>query len=163
MSKSLILRFTCLLALALFLGCGLGDTPLYPNQAENAGELQSEIEAVCEQWRKAMLEEGDMLKVASFYADDGLIVNERVYVVGREAIDKYWSGIPKAVDWTLTTYFVDGSSNFIVQRGRSDLKLNVDGVERMSSVEFTHLWKRQKDGTLKIVVDGYWRGKPLEQ
>ena len=161
MSKSLFLRFTCLLALAVFLGLGAGDTPLFPNQADNAGELQAEIEAVCEQWRKAMLEEGDMLKVASFYADDGLIVNERVYVVGREAIDKYWAGLPDPVEWTLTTHFVDGTSNLIVQRGRSDLTLNMNGEERTSSVEFTHIWKRQKDGTLKIVVDGYWRGKAL--
>ena len=162
MSKSFFLRFTCLLALVVFLGGGMGDPLLYPNQSDNADELRAEIEAVCAEWRKAMLEDGDLLRVASFYADDGLILGAGgTRVEGREAIDEYWSKIPTAVEWTLTTFFVDGSKNLIVQRGRSDLTMNINGAERTSSVEFTHLWQRQKDGTLRIVVDGYWRGKAM--
>ena len=155
---NLILRLVCLLTLAVFLGCIAGDKPLFENQAENADELRAEIDAVCAEWRKAMLEDHDILKVASFYADNGILVTDRgQYVSGREAIDKYWSRIPIATAWELTTYFVDGRKGLIVQRGRSDLTMKMGDQERTSSVEFTHLWQRQKDGTLKIVVDGYWQ------
>jgi len=153
-----ILRLICLLSAAMVLGCVTSDKPLFTNHTENAEELRAEIEAVCEKWRKAMLEDRDLLKVASFYADNGLIVDANgLYMTGREAIDNYWSDLPSASDWTLTTYFVDGRNGLIVQRGRSDLTLNINGQDQTSSVEFTHLWQRQTDDTLKIVVDGYWR------
>lgn len=158
MLKPIIHRLTCLLAMAVFLGCVTGDKPLFENQAENADELRAEIEGVCAEWRKAMLEERDLKKVASFYADNGILVTDRgLYVSGREAIDNYWAGVPEAVSWELTTYFVDGRKGLIVQRGRSELVMKINDQERTSTVEFTHLWQRQKDGKLKIVVDGYWQ------
>lgn len=157
-TSTLILRLVCLLTLALFFGCISGDQPLFKNQAENASELQAEIEAICKQWRKAMVEDKDLLKVASFYADNGLIVSENgLYFSGREAIDDYWERVPEPLDWKLTTYFVDGRDTIIIQRGRSDLTVSRDGQKHTSTVEFTHVWQRQEDGSLKLVVDSYWR------
>lgn len=45
---------------------------------------------------------GDMKAVASFYADDGVVLSlNGDAVVGREKIDQYWAGIKNPIDWKL--------------------------------------------------------------
>lgn len=130
----------------------------YPGKAKDSAALRAEIERTCDQWRAAMMS-GDMKKVAAFYADDGVILDgDGRRVEGREAIDDYWSMVPPVLDWKLTTHFVDGVEGLIVQRGRSELTMQGSDQEHVSIVEFTHVWRRQQDGSLEIVVDAYWRG-----
>ena len=140
-----------------------GDDRLYLGQSHNAAELRIEIEAVSAKLSNAMLGARDMEAIASFYADDAIMVDDAgTLVKGREAIVQYWSQVPEIIDWVHTTHFVDGSKSLMVQRGRSELTLKVGGGEHVSSVEFTQLWQRQSDGSLKIVVDGYWTADPTD-
>jgi len=157
------LKVICALVVVVIGGFGLPasgeDLSIsYPGQAENAADLRAEVEATCERWKAAM-STGDLKKVASFYADNGVILSAKGFrIEGREAIDEYWGGLPEVTSWNLITYFVDGVESLIVQRGRSELTMVTSQGEKTSIVEFTHFWQRQDDGSLKIVVDGYWKG-----
>lgn len=146
-----------LILIALIAGVSSAGDSLFRNQASNHDQLQAEIESICNRWRASMLEDKDMAKVASFYADNAILVDDRgLYVGGRDAIDAYWDRVPVGKAWTITTYFVDGREGLVIQRGRSDLTVDLEAGERTFSVEFLHVWQRQDDGQLKIVVDSYW-------
>jgi len=100
----------------------------------------------------------DLPHVASFYADDGILLSPGSERRGgsRSLIEQYWARFDTAVDWSLTTHSIEGVDGLVVQRGRSVITFMNDGVQRLGTVEFLLIWQRQPDGSLKIAVDGYW-------
>ncbi len=76
-----------------------------------------------------------------------------VVAKGRAAVDAYFKSIGAAKSWKLEVKDVGGSADSPFQIGRSTL---VHGTRPDTSVvDFVVVWKRQKDGSLKIVLDYY--------
>lgn len=93
--------------------------------------------------------------VAKYYTDDAMIAGGRMRVTGREAVDKYWSGVSGYSDWKLELIEVgDGTTPWV--RGVSTLV----GAERNSVTEFLGLLKRGTDGKLRFYVDMYIPAAP---
>lgn len=117
--------------------------------------LVAEVRAL----NKAMTDafRGDPAAVARFYADDARIVGPRRETVrGRAAIDRYWLGIRGAKAWRLEVVEVGGSRTEAYQVGVSSLtSVRPDGTESTYTCDFVVIWKRQPNGTLKIVLDLY--------
>lgn len=107
------------------------------------------------------LQQGDLRGVASFYADDAILLSpagERHE--GREAIDAYWEGLRDPVDWSLTVDELEGSGALVVQRGTSRLTTRRGDAERVSTADFVLIWVRQADGMWRIAVDAWWSPPP---
>ncbi|MBA3557308.1 MAG: DUF4440 domain-containing protein [Gemmatimonadaceae bacterium] len=99
----------------------------------------------------------DPATVAPFYADSARIVGpKRQTVKGRAAIDRYWANIRKPATWTLEVVQVGGSRAEAYQIGVSSLtSTSSDGRQGTYVCDFVVIWKRQADGTLRIVLDLY--------
>ena len=99
----------------------------------------------------------DPATVARFYANNARIVGpKRSTVEGRAAIDRYWAGIRKPATWTLEVVEVGGSHKEAYQIGVSSLtSTSSDGRQGTYVCDFVVIWKRQTDGTLRIVLDLY--------
>ena len=99
---------------------------------------------------------GDMLGVARFYADNATIFSYRGRKIeGRQAIDRYWTGIKNGRAWKLEVIEVGGQGDAIYQIGKSSLTTGTDGKESTYVCDFVIIWKRQPDGVYKIYVDIY--------
>jgi ketosteroid isomerase-like protein len=117
--------------------------------------LHAEIQAVNDSM-VAAFNRGDLLAVARFYTDDARIDGERgTLVVGRDAVDKYWSGIRNAKSWRLEVLAVGGHRDQPWQIGRSTLIQTGAQGDRTSTVEFLAIWRREANGGLRLAVDYY--------
>lgn len=118
-------------------------------------DLRAEIQAVNDSMVTAF-NSGNLMAVARFYTDDARIDGERGTVVtGREAIDKYWTGIRGAKSWKLEVIAVGGDANQPWQVGRSTLVQTGSSGDRTSVVEFLGVWRRDSKGGLRLAVDYY--------
>jgi ketosteroid isomerase-like protein len=119
-------------------------------------ELWREIRAVNDSM-EAAFKRGDMKAVAAFYADDAKMTGGGPIVGGRAAIDDYWRRVGTTPGtWKLEVFEVGGSRELAYQRGRSHLTLrNADGAERVSVVDFVVIWRREPNGSLRMVLDLY--------
>jgi ketosteroid isomerase-like protein len=106
----------------------------------------------------AAFNRGDYLAAARFYTDDAQIIGDGVRVVGREAVDRYWTSIPRGATWTLDVLDAGGGSSSPWQLGRSTLVMpsrSGDGRTHTSIVDFVGIYRRQSDGSLKLAIDMY--------
>ena len=77
-------------------------------------------------------------------------------VSGREAIDRYWTGLRNPRAWKLEVVEVGGSRDRVYQIGVSSYtSASDDGTESTYTCDFVVIWKRQPDGTLRIALDLY--------
>jgi ketosteroid isomerase-like protein len=117
--------------------------------------LRREIQAVNDSM-VAAFNSGNMLSVARFYADDARVDGEKgAIVVGRAAIDRYWTDIRNAKSWKLEVIEVGGHPDHPWQIGRSTLVQTSPQGDRTSVVEFLAVWRRHSGGGLRMVVDYY--------
>jgi ketosteroid isomerase-like protein len=102
---------------------------------------------------------GDYLAAARFYTDDAQIIGPGgVRVTGREAVDRYWTSLPRGSTWKLEVLDVGGSTASAWQLGRSTLvtpSREGAGTPNTSIVDFIAIWKRQPDRSLKLYIDMY--------
>jgi uncharacterized protein (TIGR02246 family) len=132
-----------------------GTTPYVVRAPAQNPALRAEIQALSDSM-VAAFNAGDMLAVARFYADDARVDGERGELVkGREAIDRYWASIRNAKSWKLDVIDVGGHPDHPYQIGRSTLVTGGPNGDRTSVVEFVAIWRREADGTLRMVVDYY--------
>lgn len=131
-------------------------------QTEAATSKQSEMTLITQQIEATnrRMEEAfrrnDMSAVARFYADDATMFYSRGQKVhGREAIDRYWTGIKEPKDWKLQVVEIGGDRETIYQVGKSTLTSGPVGKQGTYVCDFVLIWKRQTDGTYKIHVDIY--------
>ena len=117
---------------------------------------RSKIEALNRDMESA-LRKGDLLAVARFYSDDAILLGPRGQrIEGRDAIDRYWTGLRGPKDWKLTIDKLGGDPQTVYQIGRSRLVTEDGGRETVSEVEFVVVWRRQESGdTYRIEVDSY--------
>ena len=124
------------------------------SELDNAA-LRREIVEANRRMVEAM-KRGDLAGVARFYADDAMILFHRGRKIqGRQAVDNYWTSIKGAKDWKLDVIEVGGSRDEAYQIGKSSFTSEVNGKESTYTCDFLVIWKRQKDGALKIYVDIY--------
>jgi len=117
--------------------------------------MRERIEALNRQMMETF-KRGDMLGVARFYADNATIFSYRGRKIeGRQAIDRYWTGIRSGRDWKLEVIEVGGQGDAVYQIGKSSLTTVSDGKENTYVCDFVVIWKRQPDGAYKIYVDIY--------
>lgn len=104
---------------------------------------------------------GDRAGVARMYADDAVLLGPNNYrVEGRAAIDEYWTRDKATARWKLEVLSVECPADMPVQRGRSILETQRDGVWKSSDVQFLVIWRRQPDGGYRVAVDAYWSSEP---
>lgn len=123
--------------------------------ASRNAALRAEIQAVNDSM-VAAFNKGDLLAVARFYTDDARVDGERgALVQGRDAVDKYWSGIRNAKSWKLEVLAVGGHRDQPWQAGRSTLVQSNAQGDQVSVVEFLAVWRRDAGGGLRLAVDYY--------
>ena len=117
--------------------------------------IAQQIEAINRKMEEA-LKRNDMLAVARFYADDATMFYSRGQKVhGREAIDRYWTGIKEPKDWKLQVVEIGGDRDTVYQVGKSTFTSGPAGKQGTYVCDFVLIWKRQPDGTYKIHIDIY--------
>jgi ketosteroid isomerase-like protein len=164
MSFASALRLTLLGALTLSLALTAptrsalfaadGGDPAVPRAPADSA-LHAEVAALNNAMVAAF--ETEPATVARFYADSARIVGpRRQTVAGRTAIDRYWASIRKPATWKLDVIEVGGSRAEAYQIGVSSLtSTGSDGQSRTYVCDFVVIWKRQADGTLRIMLDLY--------
>lgn len=141
-------RFLVALALAA-MGAGCASkAPESPARAEIEAANQRLVE---------LFNRGDYRAVAAMYADDAVLLGPRGYRIdGREAIDIYWDRPRQDASWSLEVLDITGTGEMPVQHGRSVLRQQRDGKPLVADAQFVVIWRRQPDGSYRIVVDAYW-------
>ena len=133
----------------------LAATPARAQQAAGSSPLRAEVDSLNRAMEQAFAKR-DMLAVARFYADDGVILGPRGFrTAGRKDIDAYWRGLREPRSWKLDVLDVGGSRDDAWQLGRSTLVTGRPGGDQTSVVNFIVIWKRQADGSLRIAMDFY--------
>lgn len=125
--------------------------------SQNLERLRDEVAGRCKQMEQAM-RDNDLLKVASFYTDDAILMSKSGNKRGgsREAIEAYWKRFGTGIDWSLSVESIRGVDSLIVHHGRSVLTYITNNERHTSEVEFMLLLIRQEDGVLRIAFDVYW-------
>jgi ketosteroid isomerase-like protein len=132
--------------------------PVAQSQVLEDRAIRRELAAINEAMA-ATFNRGDYLGAARFYSDDAQIIGPGgMHVIGRAAVDRYWTSIPAGSQWRLAVLDAGGGRNSPWQLGRSTLVMpsrNNDGTTQTSIVDFLAIWKRQLDGSLKLYIDMY--------
>ncbi|GEM_PF-3054938 len=124
----------------------------------------------------------NLLGIAQIYLDNGYLISPNESTTGREQINRYWTSIKNPIDWKLTSFLITDNEkslfesdvykslpnkppgweklnldlkDTLYQIGRSELKSLWNGKESLSVVNFILIWKKQPDGTFKILADTY--------
>ena len=128
---------------------------LAPGAMAQKRDLRAEIQAVNDSM-VAAFNSGNLLGAARFYTDDARVDGEGgTLVVGREAVDRYWTSIKGAKSWKLEVLAVGGHPDHPWQVGRSTLLQSGPDGDRTSMVEFLAIWRRDAKGGLRLAVDYY--------
>lgn len=137
-------------------GCQATATTL--NRAPDEARIRQEMNAT-NAAMTAAFNRGDHLAAARFYTDDAQIIGPGgLRVVGRDAVDRYWTSIPRGATWTLELLDAGGGPDSPWQLGRSTLvapSRSGSGLTNTSIVDFVGIYRRQPDGSLKLYVDMY--------
>lgn len=142
-------------ALFLFSLGGFFVPPAASQVQAQAYDLRREIDSLNRAMEQSF-NRGDLLAVSRFYADDAKLMGPRgADVSGREAIDRYWTGIKGAKSWKLEVLDVGGDRNVSYQVGRSTLITAGPSGDQVSVSRFVVIWKRQRDGQFKMALDFY--------
>jgi ketosteroid isomerase-like protein len=94
---------------------------------------------------------GDASVTASVYSEDAVVFPPEGHIVrGREAIEKFWSGVmhPGAKEANLTTLELTGGGEYVHEMGTGVLKIQ-SGKEAKpieQHVKYVVVWKRTIDG-----------------
>lgn len=157
-------RFPRIVGVVLVLAYSLGQAGCAALSKVNASSLSDDLERLrdevagrCKQMEQAM-RDNDLMKVASFYTDDAILMSKSDNKRGgsREAIEEYWKRFGTGIDWSLSVESIRGVDSLIVHHGRSVLTYITKNERHTSEVEFMLLWIRQEDGVLSIAFDVYW-------
>lgn len=89
---------------------------------------------------------------ATYYTDDAIVVGGGTRMIGRQAVDAYWTQITPGSTWELETLASGEVSGVPFVHGRSTLR---SSPERASITDFIGLLKRGADGQLRFYVDAY--------
>jgi ketosteroid isomerase-like protein len=147
--------------LALAVALGLGAVPAAAEtaaaqQVRPAGartELRRELDAEIDRMERDFAR-GDMLAVARRYADDAqMIPPDGPPVVGRAAIDRFWTDLKHPRMWRLETLDWGGGDDEAWQLVRSTLAAGTGTGVRPETVRCLLIWRRRPGGPWRIHLD----------
>ncbi len=151
-----------LLVLALSCaGCDSTESSRRPDNERHAparrpADVRKEIRAA-NRSLQLRFEAGDMIGVADAYADDAILIEpDGERIVGREEIDAFWSRTTDPVEWKLDVDRIRGGSDLAVENGTSTLVATRDGRPSVVVTGFSFVWRRDPDGTWRILVATTW-------
>ena len=107
------------------------------------------------EWSKSTATK-DADKVCAYYTDDAIAYppNEPM-AVGREAAKKLWATFLAAPDFSLTwkPVHAETSGDLGHTTGTYELSMKVDGKPVSEKGKYVCIWKKQKDGSWKVIHD----------
>jgi len=130
-------------------------------QAPKANPLRARLEKMGKDFADAY-NRGDDKAVAAFYADDAVVLPpDSDFVKGRAAIEAFWKGGHEAgmKNMRLETVDVEGDGMYVIETGKAMVDMQPAGQAeaKPESVKYVVVWKKQKDGSWKILRD-IWNG-----
>ncbi len=106
-------------------------------------------------------EKGDVATVGSLYADDALMFPPDSDIVkGRSAIEAFWKATKDAGAKSIELEILDlqSSGNLAIETGTGAIHMQpANQAESIEKAKYVVVWKRQKDGSWKIIRD-IWNG-----
>ena len=100
-------------------------------------------------------EQGDIMAVARFYADDARIYASGTRVEGRSAIDRFRRKIHQPVSWEMETVDLGGSPGRAVSAGSFHAGIGAAAHRDTSYAMCLLVWRRDANGELRIRLDVY--------
>jgi ketosteroid isomerase-like protein len=98
----------------------------------------------------------DPRAMAAVFAEDGTIRGpQEVRAHGRDAIERYWLSRPRAQAWEIEILEIGGGTDAPWTHARSIRMVPVEGRTERRITEFIVVWKRDRDGVLRIYLDLY--------
>ncbi|HEV8232170.1 MAG TPA: DUF4440 domain-containing protein [Thermoanaerobaculia bacterium] len=145
----------------LFLAFTLFSASTALAQAAKADPLRARLESMGKAFSDAY-NSGDDKKVASFYAEDAVVLPpDSDLVRGRAAIEEFWAGAHKAgiKNMRLEVLDAESSGNYAVETGKATADVQPEGQAAATTETFKYVvvWKKQKGGEWKIIRD-IWNG-----
>ena len=130
-------------------------------QAPKADPLRARLEKMGKDFADAY-NRGDDKAVAAFYAEDAVLLPpDSDLVRGREAIEASWKGGHEAGMKNMKLEIVDVESDgtYAIETGKATVDVQPAGqaAAKSESVKYVVVWKKQKDGSWKILRD-IWNG-----
>jgi uncharacterized protein (TIGR02246 family) len=161
--RSNLLQFTA--AVAMFLATSCGGTPDKDAQAQHERETQqaraadeAAIRAASIAWSQAATSK-DLDKSISFYADDAVeLPNQAPAAKGRENIRKVWGPLlappGPGLSWQTSSVEVAHSGELAYETGNYNfVTIDKKGKTNDLKGKYVVVWKKQSDGSWKVVVD----------
>ncbi len=106
-------------------------------------------------WGEA-IKKKDIDLIKNLYdVDAHYLPNDHIAIHGRDAIAQYWSdSFPFMSDLTLNMETLAGTSDLLYETGNGFVMImNSQGTYDKLPFKYVNVWKQQRDGTYKVVVD----------
>jgi uncharacterized protein (TIGR02246 family) len=150
-------RLTAILSFAALLSI----LPAALAQAPKADPLRARHEKMGKDFADSY-NRGDDKAVAAFYAEDAVVLPpDSDLVRGRDAIEAFWKGGHAAGMKNMKLEIVDVESNgtYAIETGKAmaDVQPAGQAAAKSESFKYVVVWKKQKDGSWKIIRD-IWNG-----
>lgn len=140
-----------LLAILLLTGSVLAYCQNYPEVAYDATDEILEMNRAMER----TFNQGDYSKVGEYYAVEGVMVGNKVEVVGQDNLIAYWGKFGNAHEWVLeNTQITILGPDAALQRGYSKIYYYKDGELAVSRSIFSLVWVKNSDGW-RILLDHF--------
>lgn len=151
----------CILALLLLAGCASKQPAADTRAADEAAVREADIA-----WSKSAGAR-QMAETISYYVDDASLLPPNAPIAtGKPAITKVWEGLFAlpgfAVAWQPVAVEVARSGDLAYSRGTYELTANdPNGKPETERGKYLEVWKKQADGSWKVVADMFSSDQPL--
>lgn len=156
MQRAVLVLFSVALALSF---AAFAQKPAAPSAEEAA------VRAADEQWSQVAGAK-DLEKTVSFYADNGILQPPgSPALAGRDAIRTFWIAAFQdpayQLSWKTVDVGVARSGDLAYTRGSYDFTYTLGGKAVREHGKDLVVWKKQADGSWKVVVDMFSADGPL--
>lgn len=162
------LSLTLVLASVCIVGACSTRTEVAP---EDAIDLNAEKEALLRrdnEWHTAVAEKKDIAKITSFFASDGIMIGSgQTTATGRAALTESVEALVSGPDfqdewkWDRVELSPDGKLAYLV--GNTSITVaDTDGRPKTSRARLLNVWRKDRDGIWRCVVDMWVDEPPTE-
>lgn len=148
--------YLSLLTILFFISCNKRENEI-SNNSFSLEEVKLVIIEKSKLWNKG-LQSKDVNVFLNLYDKDGhYIPDSEMAIHGNEAIAEFWKNswdFVKSVNLNMET--LEGIEELIYETGNGTAKiLNEKGENYILKFKYVNVWKKQLDGTYKVVIDTY--------